>query len=99
MYLRGTLGEVWQSVERANDLSIDERMAMRLAASQAIKEAAGIADFAYHAAGATAIFESNPFERRFRDMHAITQQLQGRRSHFETVGKYLLEVDYDPVFL
>jgi alkylation response protein AidB-like acyl-CoA dehydrogenase len=99
MYLRGTLGEVWQSVERANDLSIDERMAMRLAASQAIKEAAGIADFAYHAAGATAIFESNPFERRFRDMHAITQQLQGRRSHFETVGKYLLEVDYDPAFL
>ncbi|HXP75752.1 MAG TPA: acyl-CoA dehydrogenase family protein [Stellaceae bacterium] len=99
MYLRGTLDEVWQSVERTNSLSIEQRMAMRLAASQALKEAAGVADFAYHAAGATAIFESNPFERRFRDMHAITQQLQGRRSHFETVGKYLLDVEFDQAFL
>jgi hypothetical protein len=72
---------------------------MRLAASQALKEAIGVGDFAYHAAGATAIFESHPFERRFRDLHAVAQQVQARRSHFETVGKYLLDVDYDMTFL
>jgi alkylation response protein AidB-like acyl-CoA dehydrogenase len=99
MYLRGTLGEVWRSVERTNALSIDERMAIRLAASQTLKEAIGVGDFAYHAAGATAIFESHPFERRFRDLHAVAQQVQARRSHFETVGKYLLGVDYDIVYL
>jgi alkylation response protein AidB-like acyl-CoA dehydrogenase len=98
-YLRGTLGEVWRSVERTNELSISERMAMRLAASYAIRQATEVADMAYHAAGATAIFESHPFERRFRDIHAIAQQLQGRRSHFETVGKYLLDLDYDTAFL
>ena len=74
-------------------------MAMRLAASHAIRQATEVADMAYHAAGATAIFESHPFERRFRDIHAIAQQLQGRRSHFETVGKYLLDLDYDTAFL
>ncbi len=99
MYLRGTLGDVWRSVERTNTLSIEERMAIRLAASQTLKEAIGVGNFAYHAAGATAIFESNPFERRFRDLHAVAQQLQARRSHFETVGKYLLDVDYDMAFL
>ena len=99
MYLHGTLGEVWRSVERTNTLSIDQRMAMRLAASQTLKEAIGVGDFAYHAAGATAIFESHPFERRFRDMHTVAQQVQARRSHFETFGKYLLGVDYDVVFL
>ncbi|HXA69403.1 MAG TPA: acyl-CoA dehydrogenase family protein [Stellaceae bacterium] len=99
LYLRGTLGEVWGSVERTNALSTDQRMAMRLAASQALKEAIGVGDFAYHAAGATAIFESHPFERRFRDLHAVAQQVQARRSHFETVGKYLLDVDYDMTFL
>ena len=44
----------------------------------------------YHAAGATAIFEDNPFERRFRDIHAVIQQYQGRQAHFETVGQVLL---------
>ena len=39
---------------------------------------------------ATAIFDANPFERRFRDVNTVTQQVQGRRSHFETIGQYLL---------
>lgn len=99
MYLRGTLGEVWASVQRSNTLAIGERMAIRLAASQTIKEAVAVGDFAYYAAGATAIFEKHPFERRFRDLHAVSQQLQARRSHFETVGKFLLDVEVDPAWL
>jgi indole-3-acetate monooxygenase len=99
LYLRGTLGEVWESVQRTNTLSMAERMAIRLAATHTIQEAVAVADTAYHAVGATAIFQSNPFERRFRDIHTVAQQLQGRRSHFETVGKYLLDLDYDVAFL
>ena len=98
-YLRGTLGEVWESVQRTGTLAVGERMAIRLAASQTIKEAVAVGDFAYYAAGATAIFEKHPFERRFRDLHAVSQQLQARRSHFETVGKYLLDVEVDPAWL
>jgi hypothetical protein len=49
-----------------------------------------VVDMAYHAAGSTAIFEENPFERRFRDIHTVSQQVQGRQEHFETVGQYLL---------
>jgi hypothetical protein len=99
MYLRGTLGEVWETVQRTNALSMEQRISIRLAASQALKEAVAVGDFAYHAAGATAIFESQPFERRFRDLHAVSQQVQARRSHFETVGKYLLGLELDPAFL
>ncbi len=47
-------------------------------------------DTAYHMAGATAVFRSNPFERRFRDMHAIAQQIQARDTHYEDVGKAIL---------
>ena len=99
MYLRGTLGEVWESVQRTRTLAVDQRMAIRLAASHTLKEAVAVGDFAYYAAGATAIFESHPFERRFRDLHAVSQQLQARRSHFETVGKYFLDVEVDPAWL
>ncbi len=52
-----------------------------------------VVDTAYHAAGATAIFAANPFERRFRDIHTVSQQLQGRQEHFETVGQFLLGLD------
>jgi indole-3-acetate monooxygenase len=41
-------------------------------------------------AGATAVFRANKFERRFRDMHAIAQQVQARDNHYEDVGKTIL---------
>ncbi len=56
-------------------------------------------DIAHHAAGGTAIFTSGPFDRRFRDIHAVTQQLQGRQAHFENVGQYLLGLEPDTAFL
>ena len=44
-------------------------------------------------------FTSRAFERRFRDLHAVTQQLQGRQAHFETVGRILFNGDPDETFL
>ena len=44
-------------------------------------------------AGATAVFSANKFERRFRDMHAIAQQIQARDAHYEDVGKAILGSD------
>lgn len=99
MYLLGTVSEVWQGVLRTDRLTLDERAAIRLAATHVIHEAMAVADFAYHWAGATAIFETSPFERRFRDIHAVAQQLQGRASHFETAGKLLLGMEADTAFM
>ncbi len=98
-YLFTTLRETWQEIERANAATIAQRMTIRLAATHAIQQAMAVVDFAYHAAGATAIFASNAFERRFRDMHTVAQQLQGRRSHFETVGQFMLGIEPDTSFL
>lgn len=99
MYMLGTLGDVWENVRRDNRFSLDQRMAIRLAATHTIQEAVAVADIAYHAAGTTAIFDRNPFERRFRDIHALAQQVQARRSHFETVGRHLLGLETDTQFL
>lgn len=56
----------------------------------AINLAREAGDFAYSAAGATAIFDRNPFERRFRDLHTVTQQLQAHVAHYEALGQSLL---------
>jgi indole-3-acetate monooxygenase len=98
-YLLGTLTEVWEAVQRTQQLTVDHRMAIRLASSRTIHESRDVANACYHAAGATAIFTGNPFERRVRDMNAIAQQLQGRRAHYETVGKFLLGLEADTAFL
>jgi hypothetical protein len=44
----------------------------------------------YVEAGATAIFRSNAFERRFRDMHTVSQQVQGSIARMQSVGQYHL---------
>jgi indole-3-acetate monooxygenase len=99
VYLLGTLEEIWRDVGRSGALALDQRVRIRLAASYAIAQAREVADFAYHAAGATAIFASQAFERRFRDIHAVAQQLQGRDDHFENVGKFLFDLPLDTTFL
>ncbi|MBT6314823.1 MAG: acyl-CoA dehydrogenase, partial [Alphaproteobacteria bacterium] len=43
------------------------------------------------------IFPGSPFERRFRDIHTLSQQIQARAAHFQAVGQVLLG-EAPPVF-
>jgi len=99
LFLLHSLDEIWREVVRADTLTIAQRMRIRLAATFAIGEATAVVDTAYHAAGATAIFDGNGFERRFRDIHTVAQQVQGRAAHFETVGGFLLGLEPAILFL
>jgi len=89
-YHYSTAAEAWQELLSTGRLSEQRRAAIRLSATWTIHQAAAIVDTAYHMAGATAVFKANPFERRFRDMHAIAQQIQARDTHYEDVGKMIL---------
>ena len=82
--------DIWAATQNADRLKIEDRVRIRLASTFAIHEAKTAADQLYDAAGASAIFAEAEFERRFRDLHSVTQQLQGRKSHFRTVGAYLM---------
>jgi alkylation response protein AidB-like acyl-CoA dehydrogenase len=97
--LHTALRETWDHCETGAAMTTDQKVAIRLAATFAIHQAKEVADFAWTEAGATAIFDNQPFERRFRDIHAVTQQVQGRRSHFETVGQHLMGLTPHPRFL
>lgn len=92
-YLFATASEVWDDLVRGAALTEAHRVALRLAATSTIHESTEIVGTAYHMAGATAVFRANGFERRFRDMHAINQQLQARDTHYEDVGKAILSSD------
>ena len=89
-YLYRTLEDSWAKVERTGECAPRERVMLRMATAYVIQTAKEVAEFAYQAAGATAIFEDRPFERRFRDMHVVTQQGQSHLSNFEAAGQALM---------
>ena len=89
-FLLETVQELWEAASSGASFTLDQRVMLRATTCYAINLAREVVDVVYHAAGATAIFESNPFERRFRDLNTVTQQGQAHLSNFEVVGQSLL---------
>jgi alkylation response protein AidB-like acyl-CoA dehydrogenase len=94
-----SMADIWKHLCAGASITVEQRITVRMAATNAIHKAREAVDFAYNAAGATAIFEHHPLERRFRDIHTVTQQLQGQARHFETVGAWMMGVEADLTFV
>jgi indole-3-acetate monooxygenase len=88
--LHRAMEDAWEQVSQSGVLSLESRIRIREAATYAIHAARDLCHHIFHEAGSTAIFNAAPFERRLRDINSVSQQTQGRRTHFETVGMYLL---------
>ena len=97
-YLIETLSTIYAHADDVAPIEVADRARVRLACTNAIQAAAEVVDFAYKAAGVDAIFPGSPFERRFRDMHTLSQQIQARGAHFEQVGQVLLGVPPEVFF-
>lgn len=93
--LRSTLEEIWEEVQHTGVVSDDQQVSLRLATTWAIQESREVVTSLYLAAGALAIFEAQPFEHRFRDIHTLCQQIQGHAAHFESVGQILMGMEPD----
>ena len=94
-YLMDSVDKIWDDVMRTGDPSMESRVAVRLSGTHAIRVAAKIVESIYADCGATAIFEGNAIQRYFQDVHVITQHMQGRRVHYEMIGKYRLGLPID----
>jgi alkylation response protein AidB-like acyl-CoA dehydrogenase len=89
-YLMQALDDAWQAALRGESPALAQRAALRLAGVHATEQSREVVETAYHLAGGSAIFEDQAFERRLRDIHAVTQQVQGQFVNFEHVGQVLL---------
>ena len=94
-YLMQTVADMWKEATTLPAVSMEQRVAMRVATTHAIRLAAQVVDSVYTMAGATAVFEGNLIQRHFQDMHVITQHLHGRMSYYEMVGQYWLGLPID----
>jgi alkylation response protein AidB-like acyl-CoA dehydrogenase len=97
-YLLDTLASIYARANDIDAIDVADRAQVRLACANAIHGAIEVADYTYKAAGVDAIFPGTPFERRFRDIHTLSQQIQSRTAHFEAVGQILLGMPPDVFF-
>ena len=85
-----SLRDCWDTALRGETLSMPQRATLKLAGTYAAHQGKDVIDSVYHAAGSSAIFVTSPFERRFRDIHTVLQQVQAQFANFELVGQVLL---------
>ena len=97
-FLDESANAMWEGVCRNRDLTVEERIRVRLSSTHAIRQAAKVVDIAYTLCGSSAIFAVNPIQRKFQDVHAITQQIQGRPTHYDTAGQFYLGLEPGGIF-
>jgi indole-3-acetate monooxygenase len=92
-FLLEAIEEIWDAAAAGRVPTLRQRAIARLAAAKAAEASAQAVDLLHNAAGGTALFESNPLERCFRDVHATTQHIGTQAANFELGGRVLLGLD------
>lgn len=96
-YLLDAMGQVWEAVTTDVPDPSAEVAQARLAMTHAMHESVKAVDRVFHAAGTNAVYEKNPLERYFRDVHVAVQHAVGRPEQFESAGKVLLGLRPDDI--
>ena len=94
-FLIESVRDIWSEAVSTGAISSDRRAVLRLATTHAIRLAVDVVDSVYNACGVTAIFEGNPIQRYFQDIHVISQHTQARLAHYELIGKHALGLKVD----
>ena len=81
---------VSETAAQGASIDLPIRARLRRATGYAGESAVTVVDQLYRTAGAAALFEAAPFERRLRDTHALTAQLWLQRSAMEDAGRVRL---------
>lgn len=89
-YVLTSVGDLWARANQGRT-DFDGQIAQaRLAIAHGMHEAARAVDLVFHAAGTNAVYEKNPLERHFRNIHVAVQHAAGLPAHMESAGKVLL---------
>jgi alkylation response protein AidB-like acyl-CoA dehydrogenase len=92
-YFYENVRKTWETVSAGCEVSLEDRAKLRLAMLTAAGNSAAAADIIYRLAGSTAIQQSSPLDRCWRDVHAAAQHAQVQDARWETSGRILLGLE------
>jgi alkylation response protein AidB-like acyl-CoA dehydrogenase len=98
-WLREVVADVWDTVLAGDPPDPRQRVRLRLAITHAISTAVGVADVLQQVAGAVAVPEDHPLQRRFQDLRTAAAHIQAAPSIFELTGALLLGAEVRPSVL
>jgi alkylation response protein AidB-like acyl-CoA dehydrogenase len=84
---------IWDVASAGRQPSPEERTSLRLATLTAAEHSVEAIDILYRLAGTSAIFQSSPLERCWRDVHTAAQHMQVQEFRWETPGRALLGLE------
>lgn len=93
--LHADAAAAWGTAVAGAEFTPEHRARMRAAITWAATAAATVVDMAYHAGGGTAIYAGSPLQRRFRDVHAVTQHFLVKLDTLTTAGAVLAGAEAD----
>ncbi len=80
----------WQASQDGEPVPVEVRNRLRLGATHAARTSADVVRDMYDLAGGTAIYDSSPLQRRFRDAYTATAHFQVNEASRELPGRILL---------
>jgi alkylation response protein AidB-like acyl-CoA dehydrogenase len=85
----------WDAAASGGEVPVAERAGLRLAATHAAATASEISHSAFRLGGGTAIYDSSPLQRRFRDASAATAHMLVAPATWELTGRLVLGLETD----
>lgn len=92
-YLIETVDELWQTLLRGDDLSLDLRSRFRQCNLHGFHAAQEVTNAMYTLGGSTALYRPHPLERAFRDQSVAANHLLVREGGYAEVGRVSLGID------
>jgi alkylation response protein AidB-like acyl-CoA dehydrogenase len=93
--LREAVESAWAAAAAGDPLTVEHRLLLRLATTNASRQSAQAVDLMYNAAGGTSVYNSSPLARIFRDMHVATQHIMVAPPTYELAGRVFLGLETD----
>src|SRR4051812_47104809 len=95
-FLLTAIEDAWAAASEGGQVPVEERMALRLAATHAATTGAEVTGTAYRLGGGSAVYESrSPLPRRFRDANTAIQHMLVAPGTNELTGRLLLGLPTD----
>jgi alkylation response protein AidB-like acyl-CoA dehydrogenase len=98
-FFREAIDDAWNKAQQGEAIAVEERAALRLAATHATRSSAEVVRMMYELGGGTVLYSSHPLQRRFRDAFAATQHMMIAPPSWELAGRVLMGLPTDASML
>jgi indole-3-acetate monooxygenase len=98
-FLFDEIGAAWAIACKGDPVPRENRALLRLAATNAVRTGAEVVRAMYDLAGGTAVYETSPLQRRFRDAHVATQHMMTAPATYELTGRVFMGLPGDDAML